>query len=140
MTVLQVSVDSIINGHAKLTAKGRIPRGGQVTRAPRGRGSRAAGHPALYLALHLDDAAAGHPRRQVDLEPRDDGFLGGSRAAHRSAACAPSTTRNGVTSSPERELEGFRLCLPLKAAEPEGQAVTATDLFARMVIRPDQTR
>ena len=87
--VLQVSVDSIINGHAKLTAKGKvIPRGGQVS------AHIEAADLALpviqpyisrYTSMTLLQGTLG---AKVDLELRDDGSLEsgrltGQRPAHR---------------------------------------------------------
>ena len=86
--VLQVSVDSIINGHAKLTAKGKvIPRGGQVSAHIE---ATDLALPVIQPYISRYTSMGSRPaavrrvgRKAVDVRPRGQWRLTGQLPAHR---------------------------------------------------------
>ena len=137
--VLQVSVDSLINGHAKLTAKGKvIPRGAQVS-AHIEATDLALPFIQPYISRYTSmTLLRGTLGAKVDLDLRDDGFLevkGESRVSGLRTV-DNSQRRDFIT---WKELKVSDFAYRSKPQSLKVKAVTATDLFARMVIRPDQT-
>ena len=119
--VLDVTVDSTINGTGKLHTQARVNCAERRRERPRGsRITRAAAHPAAAVPLHLDDAAEGCAwgahRPGTARGP-------GVRGPGQYARVGPENGRCAAEAR-FRDVEGFQgrgRTLPLQAPEPADQ-------------------